>query len=443
MSETPPDPYLGQVPRYPVQPGGWQQPPEVKPGVVPLRPLGVGEILDGAVSTMRSQPRLMLGVAAVVVTITQLVSTLVLWLAFRSSGPVLEDPEPSIEDLGPVLASLLGGVGVTVVITLVAQAFLVGFVTVVVGRAVLGQRLSFDEVWQELRPRLLPLLGLTMLYTTMVAVGLVLCIVPGVVLAVMFGLATPALVFERCGIGTALGRSRTLVRGSWWRVFGVLLLALVISFLIGLIIGLPFSLAGAALDGGLAAQDAVPSLARLSLDGVGSIIAGIITYPFSAGVGALLYVDQRMRREGLDIELARAAGVALPSQHPAGPGQPPAYGQPPVYGQPPAYGQPPVHGQPPAYGQPPVHGQPSYGQPPEYGQPPASGQPPAYGQPPAAGQQSADDQLPTPPYGQPPVPGEPPPAEPPGEPPAEPPAEPGQQSEDQPPPADQPPGQAR
>ena len=49
----------------------WQPP---KPGVIPLRPLGVGEILDGAISTIRAKPRLMLGLSAFVAVLTQIVT---------------------------------------------------------------------------------------------------------------------------------------------------------------------------------------------------------------------------------------------------------------------------------------------------------------------------------------------------------------------------------
>ena len=47
----------------------------------------------------------------------------------------------------------------------------------------------------------------------------------------------------------------------------------------------------------------------LIISGIGSVIVSTITYPISAGVTALLYIDQRIRREALDLELARAAGL--------------------------------------------------------------------------------------------------------------------------------------
>lgn len=47
----------------------------------------------------------------------------------------------------------------------------------------------------------------------------------------------------------------------------------------------------------------------LIVSGIGAVITATITYPLSAGVMALLYVDQRIRREALDLDLARAAGL--------------------------------------------------------------------------------------------------------------------------------------
>ena len=49
-------------------------------------------------------------------------------------------------------------------------------------------------------------------------------------------------------------------------------------------------------------------LVPLIITGVGTILGAAITWPFTAVATALIYVDRRIRREGLDIELARAAG---------------------------------------------------------------------------------------------------------------------------------------
>jgi hypothetical protein len=301
--------------------GSWQS--AVKPGVIPLRPLGLGEILDGAISTMRRHPKLMLGVAAIVVTITQL-------LILLATFPLLDDlnrameigPYTSDSELWSVVGTSFAVSGIGLVLLIVSRVFLSGFVTLVVGTAVLGQSLGFREVWERVRPRMLPLLGLTVIYPAVafgvvlvvfmvalvvpaLAILLVLGLIPVIIwLWVLFSLATPALVLESVGVGRAFGRSRQLVRGSWWRILGITLLAGVIAFFIALILSLPFEIIG----GGFTTQATPLTTKYLLLSTIGAILASTLTEPFVAAVTALLYTDQRMRREGLDIELTRAAG---------------------------------------------------------------------------------------------------------------------------------------
>ncbi|WP_216214338.1 hypothetical protein [Amycolatopsis aidingensis] len=304
--------------------GGWGQGPgHGKPGVIPLRPLGLGEILDGSISTMRRHPALMLGAAAAVGAVVQLISVLISWSLLRDvlQSDMLLDPNNLTEEQAlDLLGRSAASAGLAIAVALIAQTFLTGFLTVVVGRAVLGRAAGFRDTLTEVGPRLLPLLGLTILFGLIsfsgVLVGAVLFALaggPGVLfllagilasvwLYVRFSLATPALVLERGRVIQSLGRSALLVRGSWWRVFGILLLAYLIGMLISLVVGIPFGVAsGTSLGFG-----------DLLLSALGSTIAGAITYPFTAGVNALLYIDRRMRIEGMDIELARAASEPPP-----------------------------------------------------------------------------------------------------------------------------------
>lgn len=277
-----------------------------KPGVIPLRPLRVGEILDGAITTMRKHAALMIGAAAAVMAVVQLLNALVM-MSMQDQLQTVDTSASLTDDQAlNLLGDFAGATGLTVVVTVLATTFLSGFLTVVIGKAVLGRPVRAGEVWTEIRPLLLPLLGLTVVYTLIVVVGLVVFIIPGIWLYVLFALATPALVLERGRIGTALGRSKLLVRGSWWRTFGILLLAAIIAAIISMIIALPFDLLG----GGAALGGGAMSTGAIWLSALGGVVAGAITYPFSAGVTALLYIDQRMRKEGMDIELARAAGAA-------------------------------------------------------------------------------------------------------------------------------------
>jgi hypothetical protein len=130
---------------------------------------------------------------------------------------------------------------------------------------------------------------------------------------VFWALAAPALVLERGTFREAFSRSVKLVSGAFWRVFGVLLLAQIIESFFESIIQLPFT-----LGSGVFAQIlnptkvVVPSTGDLLLASAGQIIAGTIAIPFVTLVTVIVYLDQRMRREGMDIELARAAGVQPP-----------------------------------------------------------------------------------------------------------------------------------
>jgi len=323
-----------------------QRPPEVKPGVIPLRPLGIGEILDGAITTMRRHWKIMLGLSAAVVAATSILQFAALYLFLRdvTALEALEET-PTVSDVAGLLAGSVSAFAFAFVFGVIAQLVLQGMLTVVVSRAVLGEEISLAYAWSRARGRLLPLLGLSVLLVLLFGGVLLAGLVPGLLalalglgtagavalfvlgilgavplviyLYVTYALSTAALMLERQPVLAALGRSSRLVRRSWWRVFGVLLLGTIIATVIGQIISIPFGFASIfTYDAGN--PNAIPGLPYFALNTIGASIAGTITYPFSAGVAVLLYIDLRMRREGLDLELARAAGVTLPGS-PGGP----------------------------------------------------------------------------------------------------------------------------
>ncbi|KAA9155034.1 hypothetical protein FPZ12_030705 [Amycolatopsis acidicola] len=312
------------------EPGGWTNPDQPggdlppapppqrrdpvsgfgKPGVIPLRPLRVGEILDGAVATMRRYPGLVFGVSAVVAIVSVALNFGAdYWLL--SNQPTLQAPgagateQEQLQYLGDVFKQSSSQLGIALVISVLARTFLSGFMTVVVGKAVLGRPVTFGEAWAELRPRLLALFGVTVLFTIMVAVGAAIFLIPGVLLYVLFSLAAPALVLEQSTLGESLRRSRALVWGNWWRVFGILLLTVIAQLIIGSVIQIPFNLQGSLTGADVAGE----SMGAQLLSALGSVVAQTVIAPFVAGATALLYIDQRMRREGMDIQLARAAGA--------------------------------------------------------------------------------------------------------------------------------------
>jgi hypothetical protein len=312
------------MPQYPGGPygrpgGGWNPQGLGKPGVIALRPLNIGDILDGAITAIRKYPLLILGVSAVVAVVSALLNLgASLWLLpdlqqVASLDPNTVTQQEAVDQLQSLLGSTSIVLGVTLVITLLTQTFLSGFLTVVMGKAVLGKPVGFADAMKELKTRFAPLLGVTVLYALAVLGGAILCLIPAIPVYVFFALASPALILERARVGQAFGRSRKLVGGSFWRVFGILLLAAVISWAIGFVIGIPFNLGSGAFSNLFSTGD-IPavSFGALLLQSVGTVIAQTITTPFIALVTVLVYIDQRMRKEGMDIELARAAGVTPP-----------------------------------------------------------------------------------------------------------------------------------
>ena len=86
-----------------------------------------------------------------------------------------------------------------------------------------------------------PLVGVSIVFGLALAIGFVLFIVPGLVLLVIWSVVAPVTVLERPGVFAAFGRSRQLVRGNGWNVFGVIVIVFVIVFLISIVVGIAAS----------------------------------------------------------------------------------------------------------------------------------------------------------------------------------------------------------
>ncbi|MFC0113425.1 hypothetical protein [Kibdelosporangium aridum] len=331
QSRRPQDPPAGQQPPYPMPPPPqqWGPPPAAKPGVIPLRPLGLGEILDGAIAAIRSYPKQMLGVSALVSTISNLLLVGVMFFMIYQTDWLYTTLPLSADEGDRAIAELQATLILTIpsiVITMLVGTFLNGVLTVVMGKAVLGQPVTVGEAWNHIKPRFGALLGLSVLYTLIVIVGTVLLVIPGIWLYVLLSLASTALILEGATVGKAFGRSRLLVTGAWWRTCGILLLAVIMASLLAQIVQIPLVLAGGGLNAATGGGFEPNNDLMLLLTALAGIIAETITRPFTSGVTTLIYIDRRMRREGMDIELARQAGVTppqYPQQQQYPPQQPP------------------------------------------------------------------------------------------------------------------------
>ena len=308
----PPPGYYGSGPGY-YGPPGYPPPPNYppyyyapRPGCVPLRPLGLGDILDGAFKVIRRNPKVTLGLSAMVAAVEAVISAVSLYASLRALRNIhfgLDTTSTFSFNPSQLVTSVVGWL---------AGGVLTGMLTLVVTQDVLGRRLSLGETWSQVRPRIWTLLGLTLVTTIVEALGLVLCIAPGVWLWGIWAVAVPACMVERIGIRKALGRSRALVDRTFWRVWGIRALGYLITTAVGWLIMAPFFILGIVVEF-RNWQDNGTTIGAVVLFAVASLIARTFTAPVQAGIDALLYVDLRMRKEGLDIALQQAVLTAPPT----------------------------------------------------------------------------------------------------------------------------------
>ncbi|WP_375399305.1 hypothetical protein [uncultured Amnibacterium sp.] len=325
---------------------GWTPPP--KPGLIPLHPLGFGTLLGTAFSAIRWNARALVAPAVVVSLLQSAIS--VLGLQTTLIGVASRFFDASDADRQAIVAGGVGQLllasGAVLAVSTVFTALMQGLVVVVVARGALGQKPTIRAVlarvgrrfWRLLLYSLLESVALVVGFTVIaglaallgVAVGvaagqtagvvlaivlLVLGALGGIVLTVWIGVriavAPSVIVLERAGIVAAVRRSWRLTRGSFWRTFGLIALPRLIIQVVAGVISLPFQLLGSLLttlvlpngatgDTGALLQTSI--LAALPASAVTAIVAGIGLIAEVAAI-ALLYIDLRMRTDGLDIRL--------------------------------------------------------------------------------------------------------------------------------------------
>jgi hypothetical protein len=154
-----------------------------------------------------------------------------------------------------------------------------------------GRKANFGELLQQGLSRALPILGVSIVLALGVALGFVFLVVPGLILVTMWAVVVPVTVVERPAFLGAFSRSAALTRGSRWAIFGLLVIVVIISSIIG-------GVAGAI---GAVALSATSPLFYLVLAVVNalSVLVGAVG-------GAALYVELRAVKEGVEPEtLAR------------------------------------------------------------------------------------------------------------------------------------------
>jgi hypothetical protein len=308
-----------------------------RPGAIPLRPLVIGDILDGAFRIIRYNPRATVG-AAVLVSAVAMILPVTVGLVTGSTGGLRIDPaSDGLSDSQVVgLVSTFGSLLVGYQLQAIGLLFVSGMVAHVTSAAAVGRRLTMGEAWGATEGKRWRLFGMSLLLGLGVLVVTALVVLTVVVVALtssasaalfvgfvlgaalviaylaywvrLRALAVPVLMLEPVGVFGALGRSARLTRQQFWRLFGILLLVGLIVGFAGSMLRLPFSIGGQVLLVGNT-DTGSGLMFYLLLSAVGTIVSSALVQPFQAAVNALLYVDQRMRKEAYDVELLGRAGI--------------------------------------------------------------------------------------------------------------------------------------
>ncbi|MEU7021383.1 oxidoreductase [Streptomyces sp. NPDC046203] len=349
---------------YPPGPYGYgypPPPPPPKPGVIPLAPLRVGDLLGGVFSTYGRYWKPLLGITAIAYGTVAALLGGVLLVAYGSVVDNVErlddlpdDADPGFADFQPLIVTFGTAWLILIIGMLVASALVNATVHTVTQEAVLGRPALFGAVWRRAWSRVGAVIGSVFLSGLAAALPMVLfgigamtlfggllvqdhgggsgvAIAGGVaiLLAVAsfplsvwlwmkFLLAPAAAVIENQRPVAALRRSAHLVRGSWWRIAGcTLLMSLMISVVAGMIqqitsFATMFSTIGFIPEKAERVRDVIPTMvgAMVTL-GLIQLVVQTLMAPLQPLMTSLLYIDQRIRKENLAPALAESAGTPL------------------------------------------------------------------------------------------------------------------------------------
>lgn len=297
--------------------------PVARPGIVPPRPLQLGDILSGAFHAVRFAPSAMFGLTLVVLMVAQLLGTGVGFLLAKEFGQSII-PFDDIDLAGTALFSwstVTGTLANSVTSVVVGMGLMY-----TVFHAVSARRVSPTEALRHMGRRLWAALGFSALaglaMTAVIGLGaavliplfssddaspvaLFLLLVPlAAALAAWLGTRTlfaPCVIaVEGLGPLRAIARSWVLTRGMFWRILGISLLASVIISMAASTVSTVFTFAG----GLLAMQD--EGIALVAMSTASTLTSTVLSLPLTTGVTTLLYVDARIRREGFDLQLSEA-----------------------------------------------------------------------------------------------------------------------------------------
>ena len=270
----------------------------------PLQPMDFTDILDGIFSFYRSHFRLFLTIGVVYFVLSFSIDMISVFLLGTDATP------------GTGLAILV----FIILFTFVVSTFVAAGLSYASAHVYLGREITPEAALQRAWQRFWTYLVSFILWSLVVG-GLTITII-GIPFAIYFsvrwGLYSLPVLLEGTTVSNALRRSTQLVKGTWWRVFGIMLAISLISFMIYFILeassGFLLSWMGvteAEEPTGLLdtlRQLFVPTPSEIewfsyTIRGMVSLSIATLTMPISVIGSTLLYFDLRIRKEAYDIEM--------------------------------------------------------------------------------------------------------------------------------------------
>jgi hypothetical protein len=328
-----------------------------------------GEILDGSFQTIRRNAKAMLGASLLAQSLAAVLTAVLTALSATSTGS-LESWAGGLneQELVSVGLGFAGGILLFGVLTLFISAVLQGAMVVPVARSVLNRPTGFRQMWHLARSRAWALIRLAallfvagllavllfaalavLLISTLDGIGGLILLPLGMAffalliwIYIKLMVAPAAVVIEELGAVDGLRRSWQLTRGNWWRILGITLVVGIMVGVISQVVMIPVSLLSAFFTGVVSPhggpEQAVTAAVALGVaTAIISALVGAVAYAFQTSVMALLYLDLRMRKDGLDMALLRLLESGVDSEGVPGRGLP-VYKEGPGHSAGPAYG---------------------------------------------------------------------------------------------------------
>lgn len=283
----------------PPAPGGWDDSSEpVPPPVLPvaLRAMTSTDILDGAWGIIKARPKTVFAITAMILLPTEILAA---WLS--QGGSAFLDLSGTLAETGTG-SSVLGssGVFVAALVQNLSLFLLGGAIARLVSSWYAGGDMTARQAVVAALRKSPALLGAFAILLPVKLLGVATCGLALPFIVPMLMLTAPAIVIEDLGPIAGPLRSLRLARRRYWPCVGVWALALVIELTVNLALSVVPTLVASITPGPLA-----PAIAA-----AGTVFSAFVTAPFVVGVCVLLYLDLRVRTEGLDLELDATAVFA-------------------------------------------------------------------------------------------------------------------------------------